>query len=583
MNQFIKKRIKSLTLIIILIIFISSFLAGCDMNEDLAGEAREVKEITTNNKLLVLELNEKSNIEKVYLQDYNKKQFDFFKNLKIEEFDNFDNEIIIRSKNVVLKEFYSNEEIWIYEDFKIDGIISLEGYKVRKGRPTIKIPLGQELDINKPFEIISRNLKTGKEKVLSTNKNFNKLKQTLEPKDNKITGRVVNSFEGICDNLIEVVPGHNDQNSLDRTNIIFVNFGNYNEDAFIESLTYYLDLNKEGIVGYKINNIGELVNYLSHGLFYYVPFDENHNKFNFWYINENFAPYQIITDGNSCNCAPPDFNELISSECSLNNKKIISLCHTYCQSHAELDGLNAEVSTLPLQETDPDYFPGSVAVFVHEFGHLFGDLKDEYTKINGIDFPGYPNCAPSEELGNNWWQEILPDIELFKGCSYNEDNFKFSESSKMGGGGSSFGDVNQLYLCYKIFQASGEVGGDYCLNILNGYQPTIEICDDNIDNDGNGKIDCQDPNCWGQSCQEDCSVKNDEDQDGWIDCFDEDCAGESCGLGCQCSSLLTAINGKAVGIKKEIFCDDGINNDEDKEIDCFDSDCELDPNCIITN
>ncbi len=65
--------------------------------------------------------------------------------------------------------------------------------------------------------------------------------------------------------------------------------------------------------------------------------------------------------------------------------------------------------------------------------------------------------------------------------------------------------------------------------------PPAEICDDDFDNDGDGHIDCADPDCdddpacemvdeYGAPAVEDvCDDDLDNDHDGDIDCADEDC------------------------------------------------------------
>ena len=104
--------------------------------------------------------------------------------------------------------------------------------------------------------------------------------------------------------------------------------------------------------------------------------------------------------------------------------------------------------------------------------------------------------------------------------------------------------------------------GDGALNI---FFPAAEICDDGVDNDVDGLIDCFDPDCVGApNCFEGdsatCGDGIDNDGDGTIDCQDLDCAGiPPCGI--------------------EI-CDDGIDNDGDLIIDCFDTDCIGDPFCF---
>ncbi len=101
-------------------------------------------------------------------------------------------------------------------------------------------------------------------------------------------------------------------------------------------------------------------------------------------------------------------------------------------------------------------------------------------------------------------------------------------------------------------------------------------CSDGADDDGNGKIDCLDPQCEGKFCGNGCACKAlaksevacadgmDNDGDAQIDCFDTDCENASCGSGCAC---------RLAGIKRESNCNDQLDNDGDMMADCADSDC----------
>ncbi len=92
-------------------------------------------------------------------------------------------------------------------------------------------------------------------------------------------------------------------------------------------------------------------------------------------------------------------------------------------------------------------------------------------------------------------------------------------------------------------------------------------CSDGVDNDGDNRIDCADPDCATSSaCQggseTNCSDGVDNDNDGMVDCADSDCANDAA---CQGGS--------------ETNCSDGIDNDNDGTTDCSDSDCANDAAC----
>ncbi len=98
----------------------------------------------------------------------------------------------------------------------------------------------------------------------------------------------------------------------------------------------------------------------------------------------------------------------------------------------------------------------------------------------------------------------------------------------------------------------------------------IEDCDDGTDNDDDGLVDCDDPDCLagfplpplGQ-CNEICNDGEDNDDDNLVDCDDPDCLNASICLG----------GGPEL-------CDNGTDDDGDGLIDCDDPDCLNDPICL---
>jgi len=89
-----------------------------------------------------------------------------------------------------------------------------------------------------------------------------------------------------------------------------------------------------------------------------------------------------------------------------------------------------------------------------------------------------------------------------------------------------------------------------------------DLCDDNWDNDGDGLIDCKDPDCASVPA---CIME--EVNEGWFSCGDGvdnndnglvDCADPNCSRSILCVEE----------------CTDGRDNDGDGDLDCFDSDCD---------
>jgi hypothetical protein len=96
---------------------------------------------------------------------------------------------------------------------------------------------------------------------------------------------------------------------------------------------------------------------------------------------------------------------------------------------------------------------------------------------------------------------------------------------------------------------------------------TESRCDDGLDDDGDGRVDCADPDCAGfLVCQSDgveiCDNGLDDDEDGKTDCRDNDCAGAS-----ACTKSL------------DEDCANGVDDDNDGRVDCMDPDCAHCPHC----
>lgn len=103
------------------------------------------------------------------------------------------------------------------------------------------------------------------------------------------------------------------------------------------------------------------------------------------------------------------------------------------------------------------------------------------------------------------------------------------------------------------------------------------LCDDLIDDDCDGRVDCLDPDCApalvcctpSDSSERLCDNTVDEDCDGLKDCADPDCATDiSCLPACQPVS------------SSEGDCQDGADGDCDRLVDCADSDCATAAGCL---
>ncbi len=93
-----------------------------------------------------------------------------------------------------------------------------------------------------------------------------------------------------------------------------------------------------------------------------------------------------------------------------------------------------------------------------------------------------------------------------------------------------------------------------------GSEGATEICDDSIDNDDDGFIDCGDGDC-------DTFFMCDHCNNGELDGDEEDI---DCGGTCAACTTTDA----------EFICYDGVDNDGDGSTDCDDLDCEYDDSCL---
>jgi len=112
-----------------------------------------------------------------------------------------------------------------------------------------------------------------------------------------------------------------------------------------------------------------------------------------------------------------------------------------------------------------------------------------------------------------------------------------------------------------------------CATDDTGTEQGDDFCSDEIDNDGDGRVDCDDPGCaeavmclavdaYGVLI-EDCDNDVDDDGDGDVDCLDGDCLEDPI---CDASTTNAA--------PFERDCEDGEDDDGDGLVDCHDPDCD---------
>ncbi len=122
---------------------------------------------------------------------------------------------------------------------------------------------------------------------------------------------------------------------------------------------------------------------------------------------------------------------------------------------------------------------------------------------------------------------------------------------------------NQEHDCRNGIDDDGDGAIDCADGDCNSTCTYESRCGDGIDDDGNGLVDCEDPDCAFSCGETSCNDGRDDDGDGDIDCRDDDCWWWS-----ACRENAAAGQ-----------CADGDDDDGDGYVDCADPDCRFDPVC----
>ena len=123
-----------------------------------------------------------------------------------------------------------------------------------------------------------------------------------------------------------------------------------------------------------------------------------------------------------------------------------------------------------------------------------------------------------------------------------------------------------------------------------------ERCDNQVDDDLDGHVDCDDQDCYAQpACDVDpveiCDNDLDDDDDGYVDCDDADCT-DSCEYLEVCDNQLDDDGDTFADCEDQDcwtnelcdetpaeVCDNQLDDDEDGDVDCADADCLTSPLC----
>ena len=197
-------------------------------------------------------------------------------------------------------------------------------------------------------------------------------------------------------------------------------------------------------LGYGFNDIdnynNEINRYINNILLSFEPFNEFKDRFNFYRIDEHNIQCQI---GNFIQCDRFEI-KLAASDCPTDY--IILLVDRNLIADLVMPVRSSAISNIVKVNTADKPF-----VMVHEFGHSFGDLADEYVDLsyyNAVDFfvDDYVNCDNSP---CPTWSGVEA-TSCYKGCSLNQ-YFRPTENSVMRSLNSdTFGPVNERELIRRM-------------------------------------------------------------------------------------------------------------------------------------
>lgn len=265
-----------------------------------------------------------------------------------------------------------------------------------------------------------------------------------------------------------------------------------------------------------------------------------------------------------------------------------------------LDGYGTPNSTIFGDSNSDGFFDNLNTLLlqpVQKFGRTTGLTHGQVTEINVTSAVCYANCS-SQLFAELAWFDNQIAIESVNSYAFSmggdsgslivTDDDNKNPVGLLFAGSSTTTLANRIDLVLNRFNVS-----------IDGSQPTVpqnEVCDNGIDDNDNGAIDCDDPDCIGNTvCQntefEDCYDRLDNDGDGAVDCYDADCEAECASIYCFKGILDGNCNPK----KDEELCPDclgstqpssencnnGVDDDGDGLKDCDDSECYGDPACVI--
>ncbi|MBU3940403.1 MAG: hypothetical protein KKH88_00545 [Nanoarchaeota archaeon] len=198
-----------------------------------------------------------------------------------------------------------------------------------------------------------------------------------------------------------------------KADILFVGDGYHSYEELKEDVLKLIDYG--GNNGYE-------------GLMSVEPFQSYKNRFNIWMLEtgedipyvwnewlEQYEPDLSTALSIATKCTSADYYIVISKE------NYRSYCYSGMPGGISFNSIGDEIT----------YRDGRL--ILHEFGHGFARLADEYVEPDFGNRSREPNCAPNVQIATEWWGDLVGSegVGYFEGCSYVESNIRPTKNSIM--------------------------------------------------------------------------------------------------------------------------------------------------------
>lgn len=213
----------------------------------------------------------------------------------------------------------------------------------------------------------------------------------------------------------------------EKADIVLVMKDYASDTVMMDDVAYFMDLDAD-----------------NRGLFNIEPMKSHQDKFNVWVVDagDTIADYNDPRTGRGLVQDAADWFAV----CPFAEYNVVLAKEGMGRSGFTLSGNRMFVKDVHRKVLNDQ----GAAGLIHEWGHGFGGLKDEYYTEGGRDASGKPNCADSRAAAEEWWGDLAdthPDVGFYQGCAYNTDNWRPHEKSIMGNGGIwSYGPVNERHM-----------------------------------------------------------------------------------------------------------------------------------------